>query len=380
MRAGGGVNHRGNLSDCILVKDNHLAGIAIAEAVAKARRPVAGPHRPGRVRHPRPGRARPLAAGADLVLLDNMTPDQVADCVPCCGPPATRCLVEVSRRRHPRQRRRLRRRRRRPHLRRRPHPLRPRRSTSASTSAEPGHRCAARHRRRQHPDRRRPVRRRRAGRPLAHRHQRRAHLRRARPAGHPVPVQHGVGVRPTSPGWSSPPPSPGSPPSCGRWPALPRVRAGGARARHPHRHADPLREPQGGRPRPHRQRGRRLRPLRRARRSWSTSAPPPPSTPSRPRASTSAAPSSPASRSASTPSSPGPRPCRWVELVAPRASSARPRRVDPVGRALRVRGRGRRPVPALRGRAGAVHGGVHRRPGRADRPAVRRPSSTTSRG
>ena len=43
-----------------------------------------------------------------------------------------------------------------------------------------------------------------------------------------------------------------------------------------HRHADPLRQPEEGRRRPHRQRGRRVRPLRRARRSSSTSAPPTP--------------------------------------------------------------------------------------------------------
>ena len=43
MRAGGGANHRGSLSDMVLVKDNHLAGMSITEAVALARR-----HWPGR--------------------------------------------------------------------------------------------------------------------------------------------------------------------------------------------------------------------------------------------------------------------------------------------------------------------------------------------
>ena len=33
VRAGGGVNHRGNLSDWILLKDNHLAVLGIEEAV-----------------------------------------------------------------------------------------------------------------------------------------------------------------------------------------------------------------------------------------------------------------------------------------------------------------------------------------------------------
>ena len=64
--------------------------------------------------------------------------------------------------------------------------------------------------------------------------------------------------------------------------ALLRLRRRRRRARRQDRHADPLREPQGGRRRPHRQRRRRLRPLRRARRSSSTSARPRRSTPSRP--------------------------------------------------------------------------------------------------
>ena len=37
VRAGGGVNHRGSLSEFVLVKDNHLAGLGITEAVRRAR-------------------------------------------------------------------------------------------------------------------------------------------------------------------------------------------------------------------------------------------------------------------------------------------------------------------------------------------------------
>jgi len=43
VRAGGGANHRGSLSDMVLVKDNHLAGMSITQAVGQARR-----HWPGR--------------------------------------------------------------------------------------------------------------------------------------------------------------------------------------------------------------------------------------------------------------------------------------------------------------------------------------------
>ena len=41
VRAGGGVNHRGSLSEMVLVKDNHLGRIGIGEAVR--RRASAGP-------------------------------------------------------------------------------------------------------------------------------------------------------------------------------------------------------------------------------------------------------------------------------------------------------------------------------------------------
>lgn len=92
VRAGGGVNHRGNLSDGVLVKDNHLGGLTVAEAVAGARRQWPG--RTVQVECDTAAQvAEALAAGADLVLLDNMSPEGVAGCVAVV---AGRCLVEVS--------------------------------------------------------------------------------------------------------------------------------------------------------------------------------------------------------------------------------------------------------------------------------------------
>jgi nicotinate-nucleotide pyrophosphorylase (carboxylating) len=96
VRAGGGVNHRGTLSDMVLVKDNHLVGVDITTAVAHAR-------------HCWPGRGvevecerleqvhEAVAAAADLVMLDNLTPEQVAECVAAVrtGPRAD-TPVEVS--------------------------------------------------------------------------------------------------------------------------------------------------------------------------------------------------------------------------------------------------------------------------------------------
>ena len=75
VRAGGGVNHRGSLSDGILVKDNHLAGISIEAAVAQAKR--RWPSQLCEVECDTLDQVKvALAAGADLVLLDNMDPSR----------------------------------------------------------------------------------------------------------------------------------------------------------------------------------------------------------------------------------------------------------------------------------------------------------------
>jgi nicotinate-nucleotide pyrophosphorylase (carboxylating) len=80
VRAGGGANHRGNLSDAVLVKDNHLRTCTIAEAVDRARA-----RWPGALVEVECDTLDQLvdakAAGADLALLDNMTPDEVAKAV-----------------------------------------------------------------------------------------------------------------------------------------------------------------------------------------------------------------------------------------------------------------------------------------------------------
>ncbi|MGH9190501.1 MAG: L-aspartate oxidase [Acidimicrobiales bacterium] len=92
VRAGGGLNHRFSLSDGILVKDNHLAWMSIEEAVAAAR--ARWPGVPLQVECDSADQvARAVDAGAGLVLLDNMSPAQVAECVETV---AGRVLVEVS--------------------------------------------------------------------------------------------------------------------------------------------------------------------------------------------------------------------------------------------------------------------------------------------
>jgi len=80
VRAGGGANHRGSLSDMVLVKDNHLVGTTIADAVARAR--SAWPGRGVEIECDHAEQvAAAVAAGADVVMLDNMTPEAAAACV-----------------------------------------------------------------------------------------------------------------------------------------------------------------------------------------------------------------------------------------------------------------------------------------------------------
>jgi nicotinate-nucleotide pyrophosphorylase (carboxylating) len=80
VRAGGGANHRGNLSEWVLLKDNHLELMPIGEAVAHARR-----RWPGRTVQVECADARMVAeavkADADALLLDNMTPAAVRSVV-----------------------------------------------------------------------------------------------------------------------------------------------------------------------------------------------------------------------------------------------------------------------------------------------------------
>jgi len=78
VRAGGGVNHRMNLADAALVKDNHvLAAGGVREAFAAVR--AAYPDVSVEVEVDDLDQlAEVVEAGADLVLLDNFsTPDMV---------------------------------------------------------------------------------------------------------------------------------------------------------------------------------------------------------------------------------------------------------------------------------------------------------------
>jgi nicotinate-nucleotide pyrophosphorylase (carboxylating) len=81
VRCGGGVNHRFSLSDAALIKDNHvIAAGGVAQAFKAVREEF--PDLEIEVEVDRLDQIEPvLAEGADLILLDNFTPEQTAEAV-----------------------------------------------------------------------------------------------------------------------------------------------------------------------------------------------------------------------------------------------------------------------------------------------------------
>ncbi|MBV9011753.1 MAG: carboxylating nicotinate-nucleotide diphosphorylase [Pseudonocardiales bacterium] len=79
VRCGGGVNHRMGLGDAVLIKDNHvIAAGSVTAALAAVR--AAAPDLPCEVEIGTLAELdEALAAGASLVLLDNMTAPQCAE-------------------------------------------------------------------------------------------------------------------------------------------------------------------------------------------------------------------------------------------------------------------------------------------------------------
>ena len=83
VRAGGGTNHRMDLSTGVLIKDNHLAALDgdIAKAVSRSRA-LAPKGVPIEVECDSIEQVdRAASAGADVILLDNMSLEQMAECV-----------------------------------------------------------------------------------------------------------------------------------------------------------------------------------------------------------------------------------------------------------------------------------------------------------
>jgi nicotinate-nucleotide pyrophosphorylase (carboxylating) len=81
VRCGGGVNHRMGVGDAALIKDNHVVSAGgVPQAVAAVR--AAAPELPLEVECDRVEQvAEAIAADVDLILLDNMSLDQMREAV-----------------------------------------------------------------------------------------------------------------------------------------------------------------------------------------------------------------------------------------------------------------------------------------------------------
>ncbi|NPA95678.1 MAG: carboxylating nicotinate-nucleotide diphosphorylase [Thermodesulfobacteria bacterium] len=97
VRMGGGHNHRFNLSDGILIKDNHIAACgSVAEAIERARNRA--PHtlkievEVSTLRELEDA----ISAGADIVMLDNMSLSDIKDAVSLARRLNSRVILEVS--------------------------------------------------------------------------------------------------------------------------------------------------------------------------------------------------------------------------------------------------------------------------------------------
>jgi nicotinate-nucleotide pyrophosphorylase (carboxylating) len=94
VRCGGGINHRSSLGGGILIKDNHIAiAGSVAKAVASARASMDPSHREEVEAGTLDEVDEAIAAGAEVILLDNMSSEKVALAVQRI---AGRALIEVS--------------------------------------------------------------------------------------------------------------------------------------------------------------------------------------------------------------------------------------------------------------------------------------------
>lgn len=82
VRVGGGCNHRYNLSDGVLLKDNHIgAAGSITKAIQMAKAYAPFVRKIEIETETLEQVAEAVEAGADIIMLDNMTPDEMAEAI-----------------------------------------------------------------------------------------------------------------------------------------------------------------------------------------------------------------------------------------------------------------------------------------------------------
>ena len=95
--AGGGRNHRFGLDDGVLIKDNHIAlAGGVATAVERARQAVGHLHKVEVEVSSEAGLREAIKSGADILLLDNQSPEQTARLVEVARELAPHVMLESS--------------------------------------------------------------------------------------------------------------------------------------------------------------------------------------------------------------------------------------------------------------------------------------------
>lgn len=99
VRVGGGCNHRYNLSDGVMLKDNHIgAAGSITNAVKKAREYAPFVRKVEVEVETIEQVTEAIAAGADIIMLDNMTTEQMREAISYIdGRAETECSGNVTR-------------------------------------------------------------------------------------------------------------------------------------------------------------------------------------------------------------------------------------------------------------------------------------------
>ena len=98
VKAGGGSNHRYNLSDGIMLKDNHIgAAGSITKAVQMAKANVSFVHKIEVETENLDMVREAVEAGADIIMLDNMSPEEMKEAVKIIdGRALTECSGNVT--------------------------------------------------------------------------------------------------------------------------------------------------------------------------------------------------------------------------------------------------------------------------------------------
>ena len=99
VKAGGGSNHRYNLSDGVMLKENHIgAAGSITKAVRMAKAYASFVHKIEVEVETLDQVKEAVEAGADIIMLDNMTPDKMKEAVKLIdGRALTECSGNVTR-------------------------------------------------------------------------------------------------------------------------------------------------------------------------------------------------------------------------------------------------------------------------------------------